>query len=996
MWSSRQPPPGRRARFALCFSLALAGVFAGGDREVFAAAPPRPGGGAGPAAARPPAAPAVVIPPLQFEGPLAPVQVALRSGHYADAAQKAQRLLPTLKDALQRDDAAAFAGQALHRSGQTKKAIELLEATVLHDAQALATRLQLGLCYRATGDRDRERALWNGFFDDFDAQRLNMQEPRTVRLLGIAARYLGSFHDSYEQLRSAVDLALEQKRWPEFVQANLELTALRIEKHEIGYAETSVEAALRRDPESPEANTLMARIKVEQGNNVIEATPYLDHALRVNPSFSPALGLRAEILLDNEQYDEALKLSADMLKVSATDLLARSLRAAALLLLDRPAEYAAEKQQVLAQNPRCTEFHRLIAERLVVQHRYEEEVALLEEAVQLDPKDYYALGDLGGAYLRLGEDDKGYKALDAAWKGDRYNKRTYNLLNLYEDVLRKRYTLLTLDIDPKRPGSGGLRLRVAKDEEKLVVPLVLPMVQAEWKELSQRYGFVPRLPLTIELYKEPQNYAVRTVGLPNLAALGVTFGRVVTGRSPANGNFNWALMIWHELSHVFAIQLTGGRVPRWFTEGLSEWETLHLRPDWQRRTHAEVATALRNGELLPLVDLNVGFTRARDVAHIVVAYHEAALAVEFLVRRFGFPKIVEALRLFAKGERTRDVLPKITGLSLAALDEAFRADLREQLKAYEGTFYVRPSDYSDEEALKREIKEHPKAARPVGLRAIALVRSAGTDPSDPELSETIAAALKLDPTCKEAILADGERLSRLGKSAEAEARFRALISQGGDGYDVRQRLGDLYIDKGQLDLAVIELSRAKRLDPDRPEPYERLAKLYTKQKLESEALRELAAAAHLDIMDAELAQNLIRRLHAARKWDEVVKYGEMARHLTPGSAELRAEIADAYLALGQPGPAQLEAAGALAALPDPDKLDAEEAAELTAQLQLYKALADRARHAKPGVPLMPIPRPSAHPDTPENPPALRPVLPPGKPAPGAPAKPAPRAAPKPG
>jgi len=81
--------------------------------------------------------------------------------------------------------------------------------------------------------------------DDHDAEKLDLKDPRAVHLLGVAARYLGSFHDSYEQLRTAIDLAQEDKRWAEFTQANLELTELRIEKHEIGYAETSAEAALR-------------------------------------------------------------------------------------------------------------------------------------------------------------------------------------------------------------------------------------------------------------------------------------------------------------------------------------------------------------------------------------------------------------------------------------------------------------------------------------------------------------------------------------------------------------------------------------------------------------------------------------------------------------------------------------------------------------------------------------------------------------------------------
>ena len=138
-------------------------------------------------------------------------------------------------------------------------------------------------------------------------------------------------------------------------------------------------------------------------------------------------------------------------------------------------------------------------------------------------------------------------------------------------------------------------------------------------------------------------------------------------------------MVWHELSHVFAIQLSRSRVPRWFTEGLSEWETTHARPEWVRRTHAELYAALRDDTLLSIADLNTGFTRALDVAHIVVAYHEAAMAIDFLIRRFGFPKIVQALKMFAAGKRTVEVLTTVTGQSIAALDRAFREDLKKKL-----------------------------------------------------------------------------------------------------------------------------------------------------------------------------------------------------------------------------------------------------------------------------------------------------------------------------
>ena len=98
MWwtPSRKPRQRRRIRYALLL-LALLGP---GRSPPAAQALPSP------AAPSPPAKPQAAPPALVFEGPLAPVQVALRGGHYSEAAQRAQRLLPTLKEPAQRDEAA--------------------------------------------------------------------------------------------------------------------------------------------------------------------------------------------------------------------------------------------------------------------------------------------------------------------------------------------------------------------------------------------------------------------------------------------------------------------------------------------------------------------------------------------------------------------------------------------------------------------------------------------------------------------------------------------------------------------------------------------------------------------------------------------------------------------------------------------------------------------------------------------------------------------------
>ena len=86
---------------------------------------------------------------------------------------------------------------------------------------------------------------------------------------------------------------------------------------------------------------------------------------------------------------------------------------------------------------------------------------------------------------------------------------------------------------------------------------------------------------------------------------------MITSQAPSNHAFNWGMVLTHELAHVFAIQLSRSRVPRWFTEGLSELETARLRPEWTRHDDAALYGACGAGELPPLV---VAVERVRDRA----------------------------------------------------------------------------------------------------------------------------------------------------------------------------------------------------------------------------------------------------------------------------------------------------------------------------------------------------------------------------------------------
>ncbi len=771
-------------------------------------------------------------------------------------------------------------GEKLRRAGRYAEAEKLLAPVVQRDPRALAARLSLGLVYRATGRRDLERATWNRFYDDFESGAIDKKKARELMYVAEAARYLGGWQDANDTFRDAVDADPKGK---DGARANVEWAALFLEKYDAGHAEQSLQEALKVIPHDAEAHALYARVKMEQ-NDPVGAEREVQAALAVDPKNVAALDVRAERQATDEAWSDALATAKRALAIDPEDVGARIIVGGVDYLRDDSRGYAAERDHVLATNPRAWEFFDGIAELCVKEHRYVEANALEEEALKLEPKSWVALAAIGSNWLRLGDDQKGLAALQEAWKRDPYNVRTYNLLQLFEDVIPKQYVLVE---------GTPFRFRVSKREEPVLLHYVKPFVAREYAELVKRYGFVPEGPLTIELYTNPEHYAVRTVGLPGLEALGVTFGKVVTGMSPSGGRFNWGLMLWHEVAHIFSIQMSRARVPRWFTEGLSEYETARLDPTWTRRTHAELAHALADGTILSVADLNLGFTRARDVSHMVVTYHQAAEEVMFLVRRFGFDVVPKALRMFGAGKETAEVIPAITGMTIKAYDAAFLADLKTRLTPYEHNFYVRSSDFSDVEALRDQIAEHPKDERAKGLMAMALLKAQQGD----EAQKLIEKALE-HPTAPETLLAAGQIFAARKERAMAKKMFNGLIEDKHDGYDARLWLGRIAVDEGDLVEAKKQLALAKTFDPDSADPHVLLARALLKSEPDA-AVAELEKAAELEVMDASIPKALVEIYAKDGRWSDLMRAARLSQFIDPYDIDVHLALARALYATGR-------------------------------------------------------------------------------------------------
>jgi tetratricopeptide (TPR) repeat protein len=612
---------------------------------------------------------------------------------------------------------------------------------------------------------------------------------------------------------------------------------------------------------------------------------HLDAAFAVNPRQVRGLLVRAAIEIDQNQWKNALATIAAVLAINPQHLEALSLRAAVAWLRDDKAGYEADRQRVLAINPAYADFYRLVARSAVREHRYLAAVELQKEAVKLDPKAYAAMADIGLGYLRLGLETEGVDWLKKAWAGDKYNVRTFNTKNLFERTIPKEYGFQS---------TKSFKIRYQKDEKPVLSRYLEPTMERAFADMAQRYGFAPKQPVILELFADREHYAIRTVGLPDLGALGVCFGQVITAMSPANGDINWGMVLWHELGHVFAIQLSDSRVPRWFTEGLSEYETLIARPEWRRENDADLYGALANKTLPSIADLNAEFMQP-DTSAVVVAYFLSAVTIEYLVQTYGFPKIVEALKLYGKGKETPEVLAQITGKKIADLDAEFRVYLGKRLAPYAGTFKLPTRGLDDLTKLEIAVDAAPRDA--LAAARLALGHYYAGDAAKAGLSAK--AALGLDPKQPIARYIQAEIALGTGDVATAKQLLTAMVEGGIDSFDLRSRLAQIAQNEGKPAEYEKQLCAAKKLDPERSYPYQALAQLYKRGGRTEEALAELEQFVFIEQMDLAPLKELILEYAKLGRWAKVRTYGEMALYISPADPDVLLNLGRAYLELGQ-------------------------------------------------------------------------------------------------
>jgi hypothetical protein len=363
----------------------------------------------------------------------------------------------------------------------------------------------------------------------------------------------------------------------------------------------------------------------------------------------------------------------------------------------------------------------------------------------------------------------------------------------------------------------------------------------------------------VEVYPDHEDFAVRTMGMPGLGALGVTFGQVVAMDSPSGrppGSFHWASTLWHELSHVYTLAVTDHRVPRWFTEGMAVHEETAASPEWGDRLNSAIVQALKEKKLLPVAGLNRGFIRPTYPQQVIVSYYQAGKICDFINERWGYDTLLGMLDDFGDKMETPEVIKKRLGMPPEKFDEEFLAWLGERTDAVVAGFDEWKKDMKALAAMAKMgnhrgvTEEGPKVrdAYPQYVEAASAYEMIAA--AHLELGDEIAAAEELERYVKiggrnpDVLKKLAGIQTGLGKKAAAAATLQRLnLIYPVNDEELHRKLGDLLFELGEVEGAILEYSAVVALNPiDQAASQFNLAKAYRAARRDEAAMEHVILA----------------------------------------------------------------------------------------------------------------------------------------------------------
>ncbi len=586
-----------------------------------------------------------------------------------------------------------------------------------------------------------------------------------------------------------------------------------------GFADERYATALKLRPKLPDALAGHAGIVYHSQHKLDVVEKTLKESLEVNPNHVESLLLTAQVDLEEERYEDAKKHIDAALAVNPNH--ARGLAMLALYFIemnqtDKSAEVEAHEKSI---KPVCPDFYCDIGEMMENKRGFNTAAGYYQQAIKLDPEYWRGWYGLGMNTSRQGAEgeEKGKEMLLKAFKKNKFNVWAINMIKSLDRMIGdKEQHVKPVYAESK---TEHFTLKYFGKEAGIVQPYIEEWAEAAYASQSKKFNYKPEGPLTIELCSSFQDQAARTVGLPDLGALGVCFGKLCTVVSPREGGkdhppFNWRKVLEHEFGHVMVLQMSDFRVPRWYTEAFSTY----LEDDSRINSDHMMIDAIAHNEIKDIDKMNQYFR-----GNMLMAYVHGRYVIEYIDKKYGFDAHVKAIKLFAKGKKLDEALVEATGASLEELNRGQHEFVKESFKEVR----LRPS-FNKADVVKQEL-----AAKESGATAQDIVNLAISNLSMRKFGEAeklAKQALEKDAKCVDAINVLGTIAYEKKDFETAKQHYQTSTGIDPDkSFNAWHKLGVIYKKEGKTTKAIAAFEAARKsypryVGPDNP--YHTLPDLY--------------------------------------------------------------------------------------------------------------------------------------------------------------------------
>ena len=654
---------------------------------------------------------------------------------------------------------------------------------------------------------------------------------------------LAQYTQANEEFRAAIaqsdSPALYRVRWG----------MLLHERFNNSEADDLFKEALEKDPANAQAYLGLAQVSADGFDG--KAAEYAGKAIELDPKLVEAHELMASIALENDDTKQAIQQADEAIALSSDALDAMAIHAAVELNADHSPD--AWFSKISKINTGYGQGYAIAAHDMEMHYRYDDAIAYYRKAIEADPQLWSARSQLGIDLMRMGKEDEPRQLLQMSYDNGYRDAATVNSLRLLDSY--KNFVTFTDAITIER---------FRKNEADLLHPYFDIELHKILATYEKKYNMKLPGPVQVEVYPDHEDFAVRTMGMPGLGALGVTFGEVVAMDSPSGrkpGDFNWGATLWHEMSHVYILTTTNHRVPRWFTEGVAVHEEGQASPEWSNRATPEVLLAIRDKKLLPIAQLDRGFVFPTYPSQVIVSYFQGGSICDFISSRWGEGKLLAMAHNYGKQKTTPEVVQQELGTTPEDFDKQYLVWIDQRYGKTAASF----DDWRKRLkslATQAEQKQYD-AVLTDGPAVLALYPEYVGDANVYEFL-SIADIAKGDKQAALKILADYKKM-------------------GGENPGTLKQLASLQEELGQSKEAAATLDRINYIYPVDEELHHHLGTLWLAQNNYSGAIREYSAVLALNPLDKAGAQfNLAQAYLANGQRDKAEEAVLAALETAPG------------------------------------------------------------------------------------------------------------------